>query len=75
MCNAICGGPALEIGMRGRGMLPWVGVAAQLLPGQASELQELEGKAYCFLPLPLTTSLPVSVNGYFELSSNRRDLW
>ena len=61
--------------MKGRGMLPWVGVAAQLLPGQASELQELEGKAYCFLPLPLITSLPVSVNGYFELSSNRRDLW
>ncbi|KAK9856110.1 hypothetical protein WJX84_004825 [Apatococcus fuscideae] len=75
ICNAICGGPALDVGMRGRGMLPWVGVAAQLLPGQYCEPQELQGKAYCFLPLPLTTSLPISVNGYFELSSNRRDLW
>ncbi|CAN0458022.1 unnamed protein product, partial [Ascophyllum nodosum] len=30
---------------------------------------------YCFLPLPVVTGLPVHVNGYFELSSNRRDIW
>lgn len=29
------------------------------------------GAAYCFLPLPVQTGLPVHVNGYFELSSNR----
>ncbi|CAN0506780.1 unnamed protein product, partial [Scytosiphon promiscuus] len=34
------------------------------------------GAAYCFLPLPVVTGLPVHVNGYFELSSNsRRDIW
>ena len=33
------------------------------------------GAAYCFLPLPIYTGLPVHVNGYFELSSNRRDVW
>ncbi|CAN0319020.1 unnamed protein product, partial [Ectocarpus sp. 12 AP-2014] len=33
------------------------------------------GAAYCFLPLPVLTGLPVHVNGYFELSSNRRDIW
>lgn len=33
------------------------------------------GRAFCFLPLPITTSLPVHINGYFELSANRRDIW
>ena len=35
----------------------------------------LQGIAACFLPLPVVTGLPVHVNGYFELSSNRRDIW
>ncbi|CAM9895808.1 unnamed protein product, partial [Ectocarpus sp. 8 AP-2014] len=34
-----------------------------------------EGHAFCFLPLPVNTLLPVHVNGFFELSSNRRDIW
>ena len=35
----------------------------------------MHGLAYCFLPLPVATGLPVHVNGFFELSSNRRDIW
>jgi len=35
----------------------------------------VEGRAFCFLPLPVLTGLPVHVNAYFELSSNRRDIW
>ncbi|RAL41091.1 hypothetical protein DM860_008789 [Cuscuta australis] len=37
--------------------------------------KSFEGQAFCFLPLPISTGLPVHVNGYFELSSNRRDIW
>ena len=33
------------------------------------------GQAFCFLPIPVDSGLPVMVNGYFELSSNRRDIW
>ena len=33
------------------------------------------GQVFCFLPLPVDSGLPVFVNGYFELSSNRRDIW
>ena len=33
------------------------------------------GLAYCFLPLPISTDLPIMLNGFFELSSNRRDIW
>jgi hypothetical protein len=43
--------------------------------GGAQHQALLEGRAYCFLPLPIRTMLPVHVNGYFELSSNRRDIW
>ena len=39
------------------------------------ELAPVKGRAFCFLPLPAETGLPVHVNGYFELSSNRRDIW
>ncbi len=34
-----------------------------------------DGQAYCFLPLPISTGLPVHVNAFFALSSNRRTLW
>lgn len=33
------------------------------------------GRAFCFLPLPVLTGFNVHVNGCFELSSNRRDIW
>lgn len=44
----------------------------------ASSIQDrknFEGRAFCFLPLPISTGLPAHVNAYFELSSNRRDIW
>ena len=43
--------------------------------GASAEIAALQGIAACFLPLPVVTGLPVHVNGYFELSSNRRDIW
>lgn len=36
---------------------------------------DFEGRAFCFLPLPINTGLPAHINAYFELSSNRRDIW
>lgn len=37
--------------------------------------ENFEGRAFSFLPLPISTGLPAHVNAYFELSSNRRDIW
>ena len=54
-------------------LVPWSGVASRL-PTDTSQKSPV-GSAYCFLPLPVKTGLPVHVNGYFELSSNRRDVW
>jgi sacsin len=74
------GGEAASLAERVRGdrlglhLLPWAGVAAQLEPAP-DVAAALQGRAYCFLPLPVRTGLPVHVNGAFELSANRRDVW
>ncbi|KAJ0674652.1 putative transcription factor C2H2 family [Helianthus annuus] len=53
--------------------IPWACVASCLKNTEAE--RNFMGKAFCFLPLPVSTGLPVHVNAYFELSSNRRDIW
>ena len=66
---------------RNYGLLPRGGIAAKV--AEKSKLQsvyrkhknEPKHKAFCFLPLPLNTGLPVHVNGHFYLDSARRNLW
>ncbi|XP_028289569.1 sacsin [Parambassis ranga] len=36
---------------------------------------DFKGEAFCSLPLPGKTGLPVHVNGNFEVDSSRRSLW
>ena len=56
------------------GMLPRGG-AAYLLSSNRSVMKP-DGKAYCFLPLPFRTNLPVHINGHFSLDHEaRRNLW
>ncbi|XP_060062513.1 sacsin-like [Ylistrum balloti] len=33
------------------------------------------GQAFCFLPLPLKTGLPIHVNGHFALNQTRGNMW
>lgn len=55
-------------------LVPWGGVAACVnVVRSANDVKH--GLAYCFLPLPVRTGLPTMINGFFELSSNRRDVW
>ena len=82
MSCALAGGNARGMSLsetgRKRGLVPWVGVAARVKRDDADDSAQTEktlGRAFCFLPLPVHTGLPVHVNGYFELSSNRRDVW
>ena len=61
------------------GLFPRGGIAA-LLSTCGPNKKHVGGRkkehvAYCFLPLPVTTSLPVHVNGHFALDGSRRDLW
>lgn len=55
-------------------LVPWAGVAARVR-STLENCPRSEGVAYCFLPLPISTNLPIMLNGFFELSSNRRDVW
>ena len=58
----------------GMKLVPWAAVAAELGTDPSSDAKTV-GRAFTFLPLPVRTGLPVHVNAYFELSSNRRDIW
>ncbi len=75
VCNQLGGGRASDMAndpeLSHMKLIPWAGVAARLSPPHDANF----GNAYCFLPLPVQIQLPIHVNGYFELSSNRRDVW
>ncbi|ETW06282.1 hypothetical protein, variant [Aphanomyces invadans] len=72
VCNQLGGGTCSMIANHPDNaslrLIPYGGVAARLDAA-------VPGRAFCFLPLPVETGLPVHINGYFELSSNRRDIW
>ncbi|XP_026768484.3 sacsin-like [Pangasianodon hypophthalmus] len=53
--------------------VPQAGLAACL--GTKPKENEFHGRAFCSLPLPGETGLPVHVNGNFEVDHSRRDLW
>ena len=55
------------------GLFPRGGIAALLSTTDSHRYEEYV--AYCFLPLPVKTVLPVHVNGHFALDGSRRDLW
>ncbi len=39
------------------------------------EEKPFQGRLFCFLPLPITTYLPLHINGNFILNSTRLNLW
>ena len=59
------------------GMLPRGGVACLLeKKSNTRRVPERKKKAFCFLPLPIETDLPVHINGHFALDHEaRRNLW
>ncbi|XP_041857853.1 sacsin-like [Melanotaenia boesemani] len=71
---------SLQENKKSRFSLPIGGVAVPLKTNPESQklspLQtDLVGQAFCFLPLPIHTGLPVNVNGTFAVMSNRKGLW
>lgn len=57
------------------GMLPRGGVACPL-EKTSRDPNDTRKKAFCFLPLPFETDLPVHINGHFALDHEaRRNLW
>ncbi|XP_077392904.1 sacsin [Festucalex cinctus] len=59
----------------GEGNHPRASVAARVKSKQLLSNSVFKGEAFCLLPLPGTTGLPVHINGDFEVDSSRRGLW
>ena len=62
-----------------RNVKPRHGIAAPIdtvksIHNQAS-VEKFSGQVFCFLPLPISSCLPIHVNGHFVLDSSRRQLW
>ena len=68
---------------REHGLLPCGGAATKLsniseektMDGPKLIPEAITGEAFCFLPLSIATGLPVHINGYFAITSNRRSIW
>ena len=60
---------ALEVWKHQEKAIPWAGAAVCL-----SSPKHASGGLACFLPLPEPTGWPVWLNGWFDLSSNRRGI-
>ena len=55
---------------------PKHGIAAHAnLKADATKTKLLSGAVFCFLPLPITSRLPMHINGAFILDATRRNLW
>ena len=52
---------------------PRHGIAVRL--ESVSDGTSFRGRVFCFLPLPVSSRLPVHINGSFVLSTSRRSLW
>ena len=60
----------------GTSIVPWGGVALPLPIGATAGAERAEpGQLFVFLPLPVASGLPCHVQGTFEVTSNRRELW
>ena len=44
------------------------------LPLSNEDTGSISGQAFCFLPLPGCTALPVNIHGYFSVADNRRSI-
>ncbi|XP_028392627.1 sacsin-like, partial [Dendronephthya gigantea] len=58
-------------------VVPVTGVAAMLTLSNIHGVKvfTIPGEVFCFMPLPISSGLPVHVNGSFSVHSNRRRLW
>ena len=65
------------------GLLPLAGAAALLrsnsnnnkVDSKILTAEQIEGEAFCFLPLSISTGLPIHVNSSFAVRSNRDGIW
>ena len=66
---------AVEMHAHQEKALPWAGAAARIRSDdELKSAPRTNGSTYCFLPLPVQTTFPVHINGYFDLNNARTNL-
>ena len=71
--------PDLQCCPEAKGLLPLAEVAVKIDPSIKEQMwipitDSKYGKVFCFLPLPITISLPFHVNGFFSVGKDRRNI-
>ena len=82
LCSSFGGGNSVNKALSlassssGAALLPWTGVACRLKQHREGYMtaEPSDGRVFCFLPLPRSTGLPVHVNGFFSVRSDRKGL-
>ncbi|XP_077979802.1 sacsin-like [Glandiceps talaboti] len=77
--SCVSNGEALQLALKDtgqrNGLVPCGSVAVKLSCCVSSySLMTTKGEAFCYLPLHVTTNLPVHINGGFSVDSSRRDI-
>ncbi len=55
---------------KGEKAIPYAGAAWPLDPNK-----KISGRIFCFLPIPMQTTLPAMINGYFDLDDSRQNIF
>ena len=75
ICSISGTGKSFEMAKQKQNLVPLAGVAMQItIEGHEYKPIKDTGHLFCFLPLPIKTGLPVHVNGFFSVTSNRRQI-
>ena len=75
ICNISGTGKSFEVAKQKHNLVPLAGVAMQIeIEGSEYKAVEDTGHLFCFLPLPIETGLPIHVNGFFSVTSDRRQI-
>ena len=75
ICNISGTGKSFEVAKQKQNLVPLAGVAMQIeIEGSEYKPVEDTGHLFCFLPLPIETGLPIHVNGFFSVTSDRRQI-
>ena len=73
--SALGSGDSLKMARKSQGLVPLAEVAVTVRrEGSLLIPEPCTGQVFCFLPLPVSTDQKCLINGYFEVSTSRRNL-
>ena len=75
ICNMSGTGKSFVMSKKKRNLVPLAGIAILISKNDnMCKPHKDTGQLFCFLPLPIRTGLPIHVNGFFSVTSDRRQI-